>query len=278
MSKDDVIEVEGKVVEVMIKKKLIVEMEKRKKIKEKIDFADVIYYGDSLNSPYGSKSIKEIQELCLSIGEFLIDNQVDIIVIACNTATAAALDTLRERFTSIPIIGVIQPGAAMAIKQSKNKKIGVLSTPLTAKSGIYEKVIKTLNSKYEVFQKGCDLLCPMIERGWEDNERNTLLLKSYIDQLPEEIDTLILGCTHYPLIREEIEKLIDKKIVDPAEETAMHVLFELNKLALKNGFKKSRKEKINIDYFVTGDIERFKKVGERFLGEELSNIYQPLIG
>ncbi len=249
-----------------------------KKIKEKIDFADVIYYGDSLNSPYGSKSIKEIQELCLSIGEFLIDNQVDIIVIACNTATAAALDTLRERFTSIPIIGVIQPGAAMAIKQSKNKKIGVLSTPLTAKSGIYEKVIKTLNSKYEVFQKGCDLLCPMIERGWEDNERNTLLLKSYIDQLPEEIDTLILGCTHYPLIREEIEKLIDKRIVDPAEETAMHVLFELNKLALKNGFKKSRKEKINIDYFVTGDIDRFKKVGERFLGEELSNIYQPLMG
>ena len=249
-----------------------------KKIKEKIDFADVIYYGDSLNSPYGSKSIKEIQELCLSIGEFLIDNQVDIIVIACNTATAAALDTLRERFTSIPIIGVIQPGAAMAIKQSKNKKIGVLSTPLTAKSGIYEKVIKTLNSKYEVFQKGCDLLCRMIERGWEDNERNTLLLKSYIDQLPEEIDTLILGCTHYPLIREEIEKLIDKRIVDPAEETAMHVLFELNKLALKNGFKKSRKEKINIDYFVTGDIERFKKVGERFLGEELSNIYQPLMG
>ncbi|MGL4510911.1 glutamate racemase [Cetobacterium sp.] len=249
-----------------------------KKIKEKIDFADVIYYGDSMNSPYGSKSIKEIQELCLNIGEFLIDNQVDIIVIACNTATAAALDTLRERFTSIPIIGVVQPGAAMAIKQSKNKKIGVLSTPLTAKSGIYEKVIKTLNPKYEVFQKGCDLLCPMIERGWEDNDRNTKLLKSYVDQLPKDIDTLILGCTHYPLIRGEIEKLIDKKIVDPAEETAMHVLFELNKLALKNGFKKSRKEKINIDYFVTGDIERFKKVGERFLGEELSNIYQPLIG
>lgn len=249
-----------------------------KKIKEKIDFADVIYYGDSVNSPYGSKSIKEIQELCLNIGEFLIDNQVDIIVIACNTATAAALDTLRERFTSIPIIGVVQPGATMAIKQSKNKKIGVLSTPLTAKSGIYEKVIKTLNPKYEVFQKGCDLLCPMIERGWEDNDRNIKLLKSYVDQLPKDIDTLILGCTHYPLIRGEIEKLVDKKIVDPAEETAMYVLFELNKLALKNGLKKSRKEKINIDYFVTGDIDRFKKVGERFLGEELSNIYQPLLG
>lgn len=249
-----------------------------KKIKEKIDFADVIYYGDSMNSPYGSKTIKEIQNLSIKIGEFLIDNQVDIIVVACNTATAASLDILKERFTSIPIIGVIQPGAAMAIKQSKNKKIGVLSTPLTAKSGIYEKIIKTLNPKYEVYQKGCDLLCPMIERGWESSDKNTALLKAYIDQLPNDIDTLILGCTHYPLIREEIEKLVDKKIVDPAEETAMYVLFELNKLALKNGVKKSRKQKINIDYFVTGDIEKFKKVGEKFLGEELSNIYQPLVG
>ena len=249
-----------------------------KKIKEKIDFADVIYHGDSMNSPYGSKTIKEIQNLSLKIGEFLIDNQVDIIVVACNTATAASLDILKERFTSIPIIGVIQPGAAMAIKQSKNKKIGVLSTPLTAKSGSYEKIIKTLNPKYEVYQKGCDLLCPMIERGWESSDKNTALLKAYIDQLPNDIDTLILGCTHYPLIREEIEKLVDKKIVDPAEETAMYVLFELNKLALKNGVKKSRKQKINIDYFVTGDIEKFKKVGEKFLGEELSNIYQPLVG
>ncbi|MCQ8211108.1 glutamate racemase [Cetobacterium somerae] len=249
-----------------------------KKIKEKIDFADVIYYGDSINSPYGNKSIEEIQELCLKIGEFLIDNQVNIIVIACNTATAAALETLRERFTSVPIVGVVQPGATMAIKQSKNKKIGVISTPLTAKSGVYEKAIKGLNPKYDVFQKGCDLLCPMIEKGWESSEKNTEILKSYINQLPDEIDTLILGCTHYPLIREEIEKVVDKKIVDPAEETAMHVLFELNRLALKKGVKKSRKEKISIDYFITGDVNKFKEVGERFLGEKLSNIYQPLIG
>ncbi|WP_047395809.1 glutamate racemase [Cetobacterium sp. ZOR0034] len=250
-----------------------------KKIKEKIDFADIIYYGDSLNSPYGSKSVEEIQKLCLEIGEFLIDNRVDIIVIACNTATAAALDTLRERFTSVPIIGVVQPGAAIAIKESKNRKIGVLSTPLTAKSRVYEKAIKTINSKYEVFQKGCELLCPMIERGWESSERNTELLKSYIEQLPNDIDTLVLGCTHYPLIREDIEKLIgNKKIIDPAEETAMQVLFELNKLALRTGFKKIKKDKIGIDYFVSGDIEMFRKVGERFLGEKLLNVYQPLIG
>ncbi|MDX8335628.1 glutamate racemase [Candidatus Cetobacterium colombiensis] len=248
-----------------------------KEIKEKINFADIIYYGDSFNSPYGSKSIKEIQKLCLKIGEFLIDNRVDVIVIACNTATAAALETLKERFTSVPIIGVVTPGAKMAIKQSKNKKIGVLSTPFTAKSDIYKNVIKNLNSKYEVYQEGCDLLCPMIERGWESNEKNKGLLKSYIDRLPQDIDTLILGCTHYPLIRGEIESLVNKKIVDPAEETAMHVLFELNKLALKTGIKKIRRDKINVDYFITGSLEKFKEVGEKFLGECLVNIYQPLI-
>ncbi|MGL4357340.1 glutamate racemase [Cetobacterium sp.] len=247
-----------------------------KQIKEKIDFADVIYYGDSLNSPYGSKSVEEIQKLCLKIAEFLIDNRVNIIVVACNTATAAALETLKERFTSVPIIGVVEPGAAIAIKESKNKKIGVLSTPLTAKSKVYEKAIKKINPKSEVFQKGCELLCPMIERGWESSEKNLNLLKEYIHQLPEEIDTLVLGCTHYPLIRDDIEILIDKKIVDPAEEVAMQVLFELNKLALRTGFKKEKKEKVKVDYFVSGDIEIFKKVGERFLGEKLSNVYQPL--
>ncbi|MGL5543742.1 MAG: glutamate racemase [Cetobacterium sp.] len=248
-----------------------------KKIKEKIDFADIIYYGDSLNSPYGSKSVEEIQALCLKIGEFLIDNRVNLIVIACNTATAAALDSLRDRFTSIPIIGVVEPGAAIAIKQSKNKKIGVLSTPLTAKSGVYEKAIKKINSKSEVFQKGCELLCPMIERGWESSERNIELLKGYIKDLPEDVDTIVLGCTHYPFIRDDIESLVDKKIVDPAEETAMQVLFELNKLALRTGLKKIKKDKIMIDYFVSGDTEIFKKVGERFLGEKLSNVYQPLM-
>ncbi|MEG0069338.1 glutamate racemase [Cetobacterium sp.] len=247
-----------------------------KKIKEKVDFADIIYYGDSLNAPYGSKSIPDIQELCLKIGEFLIDNRVDVIVIACNTATAAALDVLKERFTSIPVIGVVNPGASMAIKQSKNKKIGVICTPLTAKTRIYEKVITELNPKYQVYQKGCELLCPMIERGWESSEKNKKILKQYIDALPSDIDTLVLGCTHYPLIREDIEEISDKKIVDPAEETAMNVLFELNRISLKTGRKKSRKEKINIDYFVTGDIEIFKEVGERFLGEKVLNVYQPI--
>lgn len=248
-----------------------------KKIKEKINFADVIYYGDSLNSPYGNKTTKQVCELCMKIAEFLIDNRVDIIVVACNTATVAALDALNERFTSLPIIGVVEAGAIMAVKETFNKKIGILSTNLTAKSKVYEKTIKDLDNECEVYQTNCEKLCSIIEDGWEPTLDNISLLKSYINSLPNSIDTLVLGCTHYPFIRKDIESLIDKKIVDPAEETAMTVLFELNRLALKNNIKKQRKEHILIDYFVTGDIDKFKKNGEKFLGEKINTIYQPLV-
>lgn len=247
-----------------------------KKIKEKINFADVIYYGDSLHSPYGNKTIEQIQKYSLDIGQFLMDNMVDVIVIACNTATAAALDKMREKFTSIPIIGVVEPGAITAVKKTKNKKIGVISTPLTAKSGIYKKEIKKINPRIDVFLQGCEKLCPMIEEEWSSTEEETNILRSYIEELPKDIDTLILGCTHYPLIIEDIKNIFDGIIVDPAEETAMSTLFELNKIALRKGIIKRRQE-MNIDYFVTGDLEKFKKIGEKFMGEKIKNIYQPLV-
>ncbi|MGL4987646.1 MAG: glutamate racemase, partial [Cetobacterium sp.] len=193
-----------------------------KKIKEKVNFADVIYYGDSLNSPYGNKTVEEIQNFSLSIAEFLVDNRVDIIVIACNTATAAALSKLKEKITAIPILGVIEPGAFIAEKMSLNKKIGILSTPLTANSKIYETAIKKINSDSEVFQKGCELLCPLIENGWRNS--NSKILKKYLEDLPTDIDTLVLGCTHYPFIENEIKGFRDIKIIDPAEETAVQVL------------------------------------------------------
>lgn len=249
-----------------------------KKIQEKINFADIIYYGDSANSPYGNKSIEEIQKFSLEIGNFLIDNRVDIIVVACNTATVAALETLQERFTSIPIIGVILPGATTAIKKSKNGKIGVIGTPVTIKSNAYSNEIRNLNEKTEVYQKACELLCPLIEKGWDKSIENKNILKGYLKDLPKEIDTLVLGCTHYPFIKEDIEEIMDITVVDPAEETAMQVLFELNRLSLKFGYKKSKKEKVLIDYFVSGDLDKFKRIGETFLGEKMNSVYMPIKG
>lgn len=246
-----------------------------KRIKEKINFADVIYYGDSLNSPYGNKTVEEIQNFSLAIADFLVDNRVDIIVIACNTATAAALDKLKERITSIPILGVIEPGAFIAEKMSLNKKIGIISTPITAQSKVYEKAIKRINSNCEVFQKGCELLCPIIENGWTNSDSK--ILKKYLKDLPKDIDTLVLGCTHYPLIRDEIQKLRNVKIIDPAEETASQVLKELNSIISKKGLKKNIKDKMKVDYFISGDINKFKKTGEAFLNEKISNIYQPIV-
>lgn len=247
-----------------------------KKIKEKINFADIIYYGDSANSPYGNKSVEEIQKFSLNIGNFLIDNRVDIIVVACNTATVAALKVLQDRFTSIPIVGVILPGASTAVKKSENKKIGIIGTPVTINSNVYVNEIKKINPSIDVYQKSCDLLCPLIEEGWESKEENKSILKEYLKDLPEDIDTLVLGCTHYPFIEDDIRKERNIKIVDPAEETSMHVLFELNRLALKMGYKKLKKSKILVDYFVTGNLEQFKKIGEKFLGEKIEEIYMPI--
>lgn len=246
-----------------------------KKIRERIDFADILYYGDNLNAPYGDRSIEEVQELCLNIAEFLTDNMVDLIIVACNTATVVALDLLREKYASLPIIGVVEPGALGAKKKSKNKKIGVLATTLTANSGAYEKFIKSLDSDIEVYTQGAKELCIKIENGWKnDRENNNRILKGYIDNFPDTIDTIVLGCTHYPLIIDEIQKMTDKKIVDPADETLNVVLEEIEKIRLIKGIR--RKAKRRIEYFVSGDVEKFKKVAEQFLCESLKEVYQSL--
>ena len=155
---------------------------------------EIIYYADTKNSPYGNKTLEEVKSFCKNITQFFIDNHVDLIVIACNTATIASIDFLRT-LTNIPIIGVINPGASNAISLTKNNKIGVLATPLTVKSNAYKNEISAFNKNIDIFQKGCKDLCPMIENGWETFSNRKKILKSYIDELPSDIDTLILGST-----------------------------------------------------------------------------------
>ena len=127
---------------------------------------EIIYYADTGNSPYGDKTLEEVQMFCKNIVQFFIDNQVDLIVIACNTATVASINFLKT-LTQIPIIGVINPGARNAANITKNYKVGVLATPLTVKSNAYKNEVLSIDNKIKIFQKGCKELCPMIERGWE---------------------------------------------------------------------------------------------------------------
>ncbi|MGL5936584.1 MAG: glutamate racemase [Cetobacterium sp.] len=246
-----------------------------KELLKELNSTDFIYYGDSLNSPYGTKSIEDIRSFSYKIGEFLINQKVDLIVIACNTATVASLDYLKEKFPTLPIIGVINPGANMALKQSQNKKIGVLSTPLTAKTNAYKNAIRDLNPNYEVYQQGCELLCPMIEKGWEDNEKSEKILKDYINQLPKDIDTLILGCTHYPYLEEKIKTIVNYNIVNPAKETAKLVKEKLNELrdnSVVNIEKLNNTKKLS--YYVSGNLENFVSVGEQLLDRKIENAYK----
>lgn len=242
-------------------------------LKELIDllpYENIIYYGDSGNSPYGDKTQEEIEKLCIKIVEFLIEKNCKIIVIACNTATKAAIETLKEKF-DIPIIGVIEPGARKALEVTKNKNISILSTVFTAKTNAYKEQLEKLSKEVQVDQIGCKELCPMIENGWETHEDRLDILKSYISTMDKDSDTVILGCTHYPLIVSDIKPLVgNRTIVDPAAETAQVVKNYLEKEDLFNDSKENGK----VSYYVSGNIKMFQELAEKFLSKKIDEIYQ----
>lgn len=228
---------------------------------------NIIYYADSLNSPYGEKSKEEIVAISKNIVDFFIANDCKLIIIACNTATAGALDYLEKNY-SIPIIGVIKNGAISSIKTTKNNKIGILATSFTVKSKAYLNIIKKYSENIHISQQECPEFCPMIENGWSSFENRYELLKKYITNLDKDIDTLILGCTHYPLIKKDIEIFFKGNIIDPAFETAIEVEKTLNNLNLKN----STNLRGNIKFYVSGNLEKFKNIAESFLGFNIENI------
>lgn len=242
-----------------------------KEIKNKIPDSHIIYYGDCANSPYGDREEEEIRDLCLRIGRFLYKNKVDAIIIACNTATAAALSALQERF-EIPVIGTIQPGVRAALKVTNNNNVAVIATPATVKMNVYKNTFNTYAPQgSNLIQRGCRLLCPMIENRWGRIHGDYLtdeLVSLYLEGIPEGIDTLILGCTHYSLIRDKISKYFKKNIVDPAVETTEDLLRELGRIKEK----KYEVSKGRIDFIVSGKKEFFIDFAESFLGEKIDDI------
>ncbi|MDR1832413.1 MAG: glutamate racemase [Fusobacteriaceae bacterium] len=222
---------------------------------------DVIYYGDSGNAPYGEREGEDIRRLCFGIMDFLIEKNCKVIVIACNTAVAAAYDDIRERY-GIPTVDVVSPGARGALGATKSKKIGVFSTPFTAKSDIYAQKIKAIDPSARVFQEGCREFVPMIESGWEMFSDRREIIAKHVKNLPSGTDTLVLGCTHYPIIREDIASLFHGIIVDPAKETAFALQEILRELRLAN----PKETQGVVEYYVSGDTEAFRKIADRFLG------------
>ena len=226
---------------------------------------DYIYYGDNGNFPYGSgKTKNEIQKLTEKILDFFVKNNCKLVIVACNTASTAAIDYLREKFP-LPILGIVEAGIKIARKNTKTKNIAVISTKFTAESHGYKNKAKMIDTELNVKEIACVEFPMMIETGWDTFDNREELLNKYLAEIPKNVDTLVLGCTHYPLIRKDIEDRTKLKVVDPAVQIVDKVKQTLGSLDLLND-KKAKGKKI---FFVTGETYHFKPTAEKFLGEEI---------
>lgn len=229
-----------------------------------------IYYGDSGNFPYGyGKTKQDIQNIVKPIVNFLIEKECKLIAIACNTATIASLEFLQENFPEIPIIGIIKSGAKTALKTTFNKKIAVFSTEFSTKSNAYKNIILDFDRDVDVTQIACTEFAEMIETGWENYPNGDDLIEKYLSKVPSDTDTLILGCTHYPIIKNFIAEKFHNKVVDPSEELA----FKIKRTLKKNSLLNDSQEKGTTIFYTSGDLVKFKNIAENFLGQTI-NIYK----
>ena len=193
---------------------------------------NIVYFGDSIHLPYGNKSEENILEYSEKNIRFLLRQKVKVVVVACNTSTAVALPTLLKKY-AFPIIGVVEPGAKEALKRTKSAKIGVIGTFRTIHSNAYKKAIEALRKRAKVRQKACPLLVPMIEEGFRKKEILEGVIRAYIDPLANDVDSIVLGCTHYPLIKNNMKKLYPRlQFIDSAQATAKDLDATLKKHAL----------------------------------------------
>lgn len=225
----------------------------------------IVYFGDTARVPYGSKSKETVIRYSRQIIRFLLEQQVKAIVVACNTASAFALDAVKDEL-DIPIIGVIEAGARVAAAETRNKRVGVIGTVGTVGSGIHEAYLKKLDPKIQVVGKACPLFVPLVEEGWLHDPVTVEVASRYLKELQEkEIDTLILGCTHYPLLRSTIREIMGEKVrlVNPAYETALelgNLLKEQNLLSTG-----TQQEEFPYRFYVSDLADEFKNFANSIL-------------
>ena len=237
-----------------------------KEIEKILPGESIVYFGDTARVPYGTKSKDTVNRFSRENIKFLLKFKVKAIVVACNTSSSLAIPALRREF-NLPIIGVIEPGTLKATSLSKSKRIGVIGTKATISSGIYETRIKSLAPQAKVFSKSCPLFVPLAEEGWLTDKITRDVAKIYLESFRlRKVDTLILGCTHYPLLKGLIKKVVGKniKLVDSASQTAKETK---NLLVQKNLLSKNKK--IKHIFFVSDDPANFIKIGRMFLGEKI---------
>ena len=242
-----------------------------REVRRDLPAEDVVYFGDTARVPYGTKSKETITKFSIDNVRFLKNFDVKIVIVACNTASSLGLDAMKENF-SLPIIGVIEPGARAALKVTKNGRIGVIGTKATIGSGGYETCLKRLDSKLKVYSEACPLFVPLAEEGWLDGDIVTDVARIYLESLKSfDIDTLILGCTHYPLLAGVIQKIVGEKVrlVNSAEETSKEARQMLASMDLLNAGKKKSAQ---VRFYVSDEPEPFRALGERFLGQSIQTV------
>ena len=235
---------------------------------------NIIYFGDTARVPYGSKSKDNIIRYSRQIVNFLKTQDVKAIVIACNTASALALDVVREE-NDIPIIGVIEPGARAALGVTQTKKIGVIGTEATIRSQMYDKIIKENEPDATVIGKACPLFVPLVEEGFAKHHVTGEIIDFYLQSFLEtEIDSLILGCTHYPLLRSRIREYVGDKItlVNPAYETAMDLKNLLQEAKMDN--PDVADEYASYKFYVSDAADKFKQFANSILPYDIETIQQ----
>jgi glutamate racemase len=234
-----------------------------REIMRQIPNEKIIYFGDTARVPYGSKSKETVTRYSRQIIRFLESQEVKAIVIACNTASAYALPEL-EKEVGIPIIGVVKPGAKVASETTKNGKIGVIATEGTISSGMYEDFLKSTNPEVEVYGKACPLFVPLAEECWLNDPVTKLVAERYLAELKEkQVDSLVLGCTHYPLLRSVIGEVMgnDVTLVNPAYETARELMFVLEDNHLLREAEASPVHK----FYVSDGAEKFRRFANSIL-------------
>ena len=239
-----------------------------KALKNNLPNESVLYFGDIARLPYGVKSRELIIEYSVQITEFLIQKGAKMIIVACNTATAMALEELRLRFKETKIIGVIEPGSQQAYLDSSTKRIGVIGTDATINSRAYESSLLNIDNKIHVISKACPLFVPFVEEGMITGSAINYIVEHYLSSFQNDIDTMILGCTHYPLLKDAITRYTKNiKLVDSASATAKEANIILKKYNLKNTAEKS----YILDCFVTDLPMKFERLGKTFFGEPVGH-------
>jgi glutamate racemase len=243
---------------------------------QKLPHENIVYFGDTARVPYGSKSAQVVREYTEDIAKFLISKDVKMVVVACNTVSAVALDVV-QKLARVPVVGVIVPGAGAAAAATKKKRIGVIGTAGTIASNAYSNALQLIDPALQVHSRACPLFVPLVEEGWLDHAATEMIAKEYLFPLmTEKIDTLVLGCTHYPLLKEVIAKVTKgmATLIDSGEATAVCVADVLREHDIVN----PSKEHPNVQFFVSDTPNRFTDIGERFLGRKLGVVKRVVVG